>query len=149
MAAGVRWGNDDRARFCKEMLERLEDGEAPRSICKFEWVGEDDARELKPRKPGTFPAASTFLDWHKQDEEFGRQYDTATQLGFDMMADEAMREAATATDAGLGRLRFDAKRWWLGKRCSKRYGDKVQHGSDPDNPLAFTVIERRIVSASD
>ncbi len=112
----------------ERILDRLEAGEALTQICK-----DDD-----------LPSAPTFLRWCDKDEELAKQYARASQLGYDAMADQALREAREAKDAATGRLAFDAARWWLGKRAPKKYGEKVSLGGDKDNPIV-TKLVREIV----
>lgn len=101
----------DRAACAEIILERLIEGTPLTTICKA-----DD-----------LPAASTFLGWCDEDAELAERYARASQVGHDALADKALEEARTATDAQLARLAFDAARWWLGKRAPKKYGDKIEH----------------------
>jgi hypothetical protein len=41
-------------------------------------------------------------------------------------ADLALKEALGATDASLGRLKWDARRWHASKLAPKNFGDKVE-----------------------
>ncbi len=44
------------------------------------------------------------------------------------IAERAILEAEKATgDAQLARLKFDARRWFVGKIAPKHYGDRVEH----------------------
>lgn len=97
---------------CSEtILSRLVEGEALTIICKDEGL----------------PAASTFLQWCDEDSALAEQYARATQIGYDAKADEALADAEKAEgDPQQKRLAFDARRWWLGKRAPKKYGDKQQ-----------------------
>lgn len=62
------------------------------------------------------------------------------------MADEVVEIA----DNKLGhpsrdRLRFDARRWLLSKALPKIYGDKLEVGGDPENPLRHLHEIRRVI----
>jgi hypothetical protein len=102
----------DREACAEHILERLRQGDSLRAICNAE----------------DMPAASTFLDWCDADPALLERYSTATQLGYDLKADEALEEAEKARKAEevpAARLAFDARRWWLGKRAPKKYGDRM------------------------
>lgn len=110
---------------CRQtILDRLESGEALTAICK-----DDD-----------LPSAPTFLRWCDKEPELAEQYARATQLGYDARAEQAVEDAKNAKDAALGRLAFDADRWWLGKRAPKKYGDRLQLAGDEETPLKVEII---------
>ena len=94
----------------QEVLDRLSAGESLNSICG-----------------GDFPVAeSTVRKWAIEDVEgFGAKYARARDIGLDCRADRMIADAKAATDAPLGRLAFDADRWYLSKLAPKRYGDKI------------------------
>ncbi len=64
----------------------------------------------------------------------------------DFYADEIITIADTEPDAAIARVRIDARKWAASKLRPKVYGDKVQHGGDPGQPL-HAVIEWRSVKA--
>lgn len=99
------------ARIC----ERLAGGESLRAIC------EDD----------DMPAESTVRGWAVDDRGgFYAQYTRARDIGLDNMADHVIDIADTAEDAAKGRLRFDARRWYLSKLAPKRYGERLDLTAD-------------------
>lgn len=85
------------------------------------------------------PSEATVRQWVVDDKEgFSSQYTRSRDIGLDCRADALVEEAKAAKDAPLGRLAFDADRWYLSKLAPKRYGDKIAHvGGDPatDNPI--------------
>jgi hypothetical protein len=101
------------------------------------------------------PHESTVRSWALSDYEgFYTQYAKAREIGYHAMADETIDIADNAQndwmerngedDAGWqlngehiqrSRLRIDTRKWLLSKALPKVYGDKLLHGSDPDNPL--------------
>lgn len=84
----------------------------------------------------------SFLRWCDKTPANAERYVRAREAGLDAEADRGIEEALTATDAGLGRLALDARKWYLSKLAPKKYGDKQLIGSDPDNPLpSVTRIE--------
>jgi len=86
---------------------------------------------------------------------FYAQYTQARDIGLDAMADEVFEIAddgrndwierlskrgepyVALNDEAIARsrLRFDARRWYLSKLAPKKYGDRVTHEGDPNNPL--------------
>ncbi len=82
------------------------------------------------------PSVQTMANWEaERDTEIGLAITRARELGWTARAEKAVAEAKSAEDASLGRLSFDAERWFLGKMHPKKFGDKQLVGSDPDNPL--------------
>lgn len=98
----------------EEMLERMALGEA---ICHIE------------REPG-MPSANSMERWEAAGDELGGRITQARARGMDYIAAQAVKNAKAAEDPALGRLAFDADRWYLSKLAPKRYGDKldVEHG---------------------
>jgi len=41
-------------------------------------------------------------------------------------------------DPNMARVELDARKWFASKFLPKRYGERVQHANDPDNPLVPT-----------
>lgn len=120
---------DFTPELAEAICDRLANGESLRTICQA-----DD-----------MPAESTVRHWAKEDREgFFAQYTRARDVGLDCMADRVLHDADTATDAAIGRLKMDARRWYLSKMAPKRYGDKLELAGDPLNPIV-TVSEIRIV----
>ncbi len=101
----------------EEILKRLTEGESLSSICRSE----------------NMPAWSTIHSWMEDDDNLRGQIMRAREAGYHFRAEKAIQEAKSASDAGLGRLAFDAERWYLGK-LSNAFSDKVKHvGGDADD----------------
>lgn len=83
----------------KVILSRLADGESLSEICRA-----DD-----------MPARMTVQRWQNDDAEFDVAVTRARETGFHARAEQALLDAKEAKDAALGRLAFDAERWYLGK----------------------------------
>jgi hypothetical protein len=105
----------------------------------------------------------TVNDWRAQDPEIAAQFDEARELGYDAIAAQCVNiadtpqlgvieklELITDKDGGsrmvvterrnedmLGhrKLQIETRLKLLAKWDPRRYGDKVQHSNDPDNPL--------------
>lgn len=121
-------------------------------ICEF--LSEGLTLRQVCRQDG-MPPESTVRSWAMDDREgFFAQYTRAREIGYHAMADEIMdisddgqndwmerngedNEGWQINGEALGRsrLRVDSRKWMLSKALPKIYGDKVLHGSDPDNPL--------------
>lgn len=110
------------------ILDGLADGKSLRSICKEEGM----------------PAVSTVMRWLQEDKEWQEQYARARSAGDDAMAEDIQ---AIADDGELDpndrRVRIDARKWLLGKRQPKKYGDKP--AGDADNPIHVVNTIRREV----
>ncbi len=52
-------------------------------------------------------------------------------------------------DASMARVEIDVRKWFASKFLPKRYGDKVQHSNDPDNPMPGATVVVSLVKPSD
>ena len=132
--------------IAKQICEQLSDGIPLREICKQEG----------------FPAWQTVYDWMYRDEGLSRAIAHARDLGYDAIAEDCLMIAdnmlmgeevtesrddkgkvtiSTKTVDLLGHRRFQVytRLKLLAKFNPKKYGDKVQVGGDPENPLAVTA----------
>jgi len=109
-----------------ELLLRIAEGRSLRSIC-----ADDD-----------MPSWRTVWGWLQKDEEFAARYARARETQAHAIAEQALEEAARASDPQLGRLAYDARRWFAGKVAPKVYGDKQQHehGTADGKPLLIQVV---------
>lgn len=112
----------------EELLDALTEGKSMREICK-------DKR---------MPSRETIMRWAKGDDELATNIVRAREVGYYARAEKAVEDAKKASDAGLGRLAFDAERWHLSK-LSRAFADKVVHSGDPDEPV-LNVVEWRVVN---
>lgn len=87
------------------------------------------------------PAARTVYRWLASNKEFRQQYTRAKEDQGHVQADRGTRDALKATDAALGRLHFDARKWQASKLASRQYGDKVAvvGGGPDDRPVRLDV----------
>lgn len=133
-----------------EICERIANGETLRQVCRLKDI-----------------PASTVRRWVLNDlDGFSARYTHARELCIESWADEVVeigdnasndwmaREGKDGEDLGWtangdhisrSRLRVDSRKWLLSKLRPDKYGDKVQVGGDPDNPLRHSIIERLIV----
>lgn len=93
-------------------------------------------------EPDDMPSEATVRRWVIDDTEgFSAHYTRSRDIGLDCRADALVEAAKEAKDASLGRLSFDADRWYLSKLAPKRYGDKIAHvgGDKDDAPIRSEV----------
>lgn len=109
--------------LANEILDRLIAGESLHAIIKSD--------------PERFPAYTTILLWADDDREgFRVRFEAAKAHGYDRRAENLLKIARGDPDAGStgdvkrDRLIWDAERWDLSKRDSKRFGDKLQVESE-------------------
>lgn len=110
-----------RAVVEESLLERLADGESLVQICR-------DAE---------MPDRRTVQRWQDDDENFNVAVMRAREAGMFVRAEKAVDAAKSADDAALGRLAFDAERWYVGKLSNafsdtKEQKHTVQHGLTPE-----------------
>lgn len=117
----------------ESLLEQLADGLSLSLICEAEGM----------------PDRRTVQRWQDDDEDFDAAVTRARETGMFVRAERAVEEAKKAKDASLGRLAFDAERWYVGK-LSNAFADKVKHvGGDPgDAPIRnVTSFEWSVVDS--
>ena len=72
---------------------------------------------------------SSIVRWVEGSPELEQRYARARAVGYDNLAETALYDATEATDvskAGLIRIAFDARKWYLSKLASDKYGDKTR-----------------------
>ena len=112
---------DLAAGICRRMAM----GETLRAIC----AGDD------------MPPESTVRGWVVDDVEgFSAQYARAREAQGHAIAEQGLVEAIAAEDAQLGRLAFDARKWFASKVAPKHYGDKVTQEHTGEGGGAIRVI---------
>jgi len=120
MAPHPKWSDDQ----IEEMLTRMMEGETLTSIAS------------DPR----MPSIDTMNRWEaEQDTELGAAITRARDLGFMVRAEKAVERAQTAEDAGLGRLAFDADRWFLAHMKPKIFGTLIKHGNADGSNIDLTT----------
>ena len=142
------------ADMAASICERLANGESLRAICA------DDA----------MPDKSTVLRWLANEEHasFRDQYARAREMQADHLAEDILEISDDArndwmernhgeADPGWvangehiqrSRLRVDSRKWLASKLAPKKYGDKVTHAGDADNPLQLVPIINVTVGGS-
>ena len=109
-----------------EICRRLATGETLKGICRDEGM----------------PHESTVRGWAVADVDgFATLFARARECQAHALADAALDEAQRAEDPQLGRLAFDARKWFVGKSLPKVYGDKVQtEGPGPNGEHTTRVV---------
>ena len=126
------------------ICERIADGESLRSICLLDEM----------------PAKSTVFKWLTQQTEFADQYTRAREAQADVLADEIIdiaddgsrdyvkqedgREVVDYDHISRARLRVDARKWIAAKLKPKKYGEKIELGSDPHRPLLISSTDSKL-----
>jgi hypothetical protein len=112
-----------------EICRRIMDGESLRGICESQDI----------------PDRSTVHLWLATNSQFSDQYARAKEEQADTLADDMQFIADTVQpdrDAvAKARLQIDTRKWSASKLKPKKYGDKMQLGNDPDNPLTNPTKE--------
>ena len=93
------------------VLVRLEAGETLSAICRDE----------------DMPARSGFLRWCEEDSTLMDKYTRARKMGWDAIAEDAVRISDDSSDdPNSRRVRIDTRKWLLGKLYPHVYGDRVE-----------------------
>ena len=99
-------------------------------------------------------SSKTFYEWIEEDEEKVKQYARVTELRAEALLDEMFDIVdetsldTITTDKGQeipngewmqrSRLRYDARKWLIGKLNPKKYGDKIQN--EHSGEIKSTII---------
>src|SRR3954452_13992490 len=118
-----------------EICERLASGESLRVICR------DD----------TMPGQTTVFRWLSEGRDgFREQYACAREAQADRFADEIIEIADDTSGDWIERdgvvvvdhehiqrskLRVDTRKWLMARMAPRKWGDKVVHSGDPENPM--------------
>lgn len=135
-----------------EICERLAAGESLRAICRDEHI----------------PDKTTVGRWlaDKNNQAFRTQYAQAREAQADHYLEEIIEIADNATDdiRALGnntplginasaiaraRLQVDARKWVMSKLAPKKYGERITHVGDEEQPVVYknlsdTELDARI-----
>lgn len=127
-----------------QICEGLAEGKSLRAVCRASGM----------------PSEITVRTWVLDNREgCAEVYQRARNIGLDVMADEIIRISETPESGkttkrdGDGKvievtegdmlqhrkLRIYALQWYLAKLGRKKYGDKLDLGSDPEAPLSVTI----------
>lgn len=130
-----------------EICDRLAHGESLRKICESDWM----------------PYRSSIYRWLEDDATLRDQYARARDQQADYLAEECVdiadedpatciktegdNEIRVIDSAAVAhqRLRIDARKWFASKVAPKKYGDKLELGSDPARPLMVRQVELLVV----
>ncbi len=89
------------------------------------------------------PSAVTVFRWLAQREDFRNNYARAREVQTELMEEEILRIAYSATpeDYNPARLQVDALKWLMSKRLPKKYGDAtmLKHADADGNALRVEV----------
>lgn len=106
-----------------KILEGLADGLSLRTVCAADGM----------------PNIATVMRWISADAEWREQYALARANGDDAMAEDIQAIADDTTrDPNDRRVAIEARKWLLGKRQPKKYGDKVDLTSN-GGPIAVHI----------
>jgi hypothetical protein len=113
-----------KATFAVRILELLAEGRSLRRICAASGM----------------PARRTVRAWQDNDPEFAAAVIRAREIGFEERAEAAVEEAKASDNAPLGRLAFDAERWYLGK-LSQAFSDSKEQRHRVEHDLSDAAKE--------
>ena len=105
-----------------EICRRISEGESLRSIC---------------RDPDIPVSEGAVRAWSREDRDgFAVRFQIARDLQLDgwsdLIVDLADRQDLDPRDRAI---RIDTRKWLMSKLAPKRYGERLLHASDPENPI--------------
>ena len=105
-----------------------------------------------------FPDPSSIYRHLQKDEDFCKKYARARENQLQVLADELVpladkdricekrtikadgsEEVVILDQVERTKLQIETRKWLLGKLAPKKYGDKVQVGGDPGNPIQAEI----------
>jgi hypothetical protein len=93
--------------------------------------------------------------WAVEDDSFAKHYTRAMETRADLMAEEILavaddgsndwteREGHTVINGEhiqRSRLRVDTRKWLMARMLPKKYGDRLTHAGDADNPMQIRPV---------
>lgn len=105
------------AKICDALIA----GKSMASVCAADDMPAESTVYLRMAKDPDFRSAIAQAREAQQEAEIDRTVD--------------MADMATAEDHQVVKLRIWARQWRAAKLAPKKYGEKMLHGSDPENPL--------------
>ncbi len=130
------------SEFSEDLAERICDliGSTPRGL---DYICDSD---------DTLPSARTVHRWLNDNEKFCQSYVRARERQADLLFDQCLeiaddasrdvklvgddeREVLNSEFVQRAKLRVETRFRMAGKLAPKKYGDRVTHAGDPDNPL--------------
>lgn len=138
---------EQREKIQNEVCSRMANGESLIAICRSDHM----------------PNRDTILAWANDDKEFSGRYARAREALADFFLDQILEisdqsELDTEIDPESGnertnheviqrsKLRVDTRKWAMSKMAPRKYGDKILHGGDAENP--FTMLLKSVQGAS-
>lgn len=89
------------------------------------------------------PNRATVYDWCVAYPEFDSQFTRARERLMDRWADDLIEIADDdVLEPNDRRVKIETRKWLMSKLAWRRFGDKVQVGGDPENPLM--VIHQQV-----
>lgn len=112
------------------------------------WIADGQTLASFCRQPGT-PASVTVEKWKEKDDEFGRAYAHAREIGGQVIADRLREIAAEPIPQGLEkgeanaivmhrRLMIDTDKWLLARWFPTQYGERVAVTGADGAPLQIS-----------
>lgn len=123
----VVWTPEAIAEAFPYICERIAKGKSLATICDEDHI-----------------SVATVRKWINEDPELEKRYVRAREDQADYYADEIMKIADEATDANLGRLRVEARKWVAAKLKPKTYGERLQLDADVRIELTDDQLESRL-----
>jgi len=121
----------DRGKQVRDVLALVESGMSENAACTEVGINRATFRAAALRE-GAGDSYARALEGLAQDQV--EKVEIAIER---MHSGEIKPEAA--------RIEIDARKWFASKFLPKRYGDKVQHSNDPDNPLPPPIVTVHLV----
>ena len=112
------------------ICSRMSEGFSLRAIC---------------RDPG-YPSEGTVRGWAVRDvDDFGERYRAARLLLMDYWCDQIVDIADDGElDPRDRQIRTGVRQWIMSKVCPRRYGERLLHAGDPDNPVR--VVHQQVLA---
>lgn len=115
--------------------------ELAQTIC--DRIAGDESLESICREDG-MPASSTVRRWLRDKPEFEANYARAREeqghTVADTLSDIRKQVLSGQVPPDVARAAADIAKWEAGRRVPKKYGDKLLHGNDPDNPMPVPQV---------
>jgi hypothetical protein len=116
-----------------KICDLIADGKSVREICEAKGM----------------PNRRTFHDWCRRTPELQARYDAAYLMGEQSILDDIHYISDTERDAPVMRSKTDAKKWILGIRNRKVYGNHITEELTGPNGGPLQVVRLRMTPAEE
>lgn len=118
--------HEEKKALLNAVISRIENGDSLKLAAQSEGI-----------------TTQQFNHFLRSDKEAFVAYERAREIRADLLADEIIEIADTATDSAKARNQIDTRKWVASKHYAKKYGDRIDLNVSMQIDIASTLEEAR------